>query len=116
MNIREKFLSSVSYLFKETKVNWKGNEVFQFEKFKEEDPRNTLLDENQIYLGLTDERMIFLDDLELEDSELDPDLIIFASRHASKTEKASEALSTIDYNITRITNILFDKKSQTLSS
>ena len=94
MNMREKFLSSVSYSFKETKVNWKGNEVFQFEKFKEEDPRNILKDENQIYLGLTDERMIFLDDLELEDSKLDPDLIMFASRHASNTERPAILIHT----------------------
>ena len=92
--MREKFLSSVAYSFKETKVNWKGNEVFQFEKFKEEDPRNILKYENQIYLGLTDERMIFLDDLELEDSKLDPDLIIFASRHASKTERPAILIHT----------------------
>ena len=37
---------------------------------------------------------------------------LLESCHASKTEKAPEALSMIDYNITRITNILFDKKSQ----
>ena len=32
---------------------------------------------------------------------------LLESCHASETEKASEALSMIDYNITRITNILF---------
>jgi len=37
---------------------------------------------------------------------------LLQSCHASKTEKTPEALSTIDYNITRITNTLFDKKSQ----
>jgi len=37
---------------------------------------------------------------------------LLESCHASKTEKAPEALSMIDYNITRMTNILFDKKSQ----
>lgn len=37
---------------------------------------------------------------------------LLESCHVSKTEKAPEALSMIDYNITRITNILFDKKPQ----
>jgi hypothetical protein len=38
---------------------------------------------------------------------------LLESCHASKTEKATEALSMIDYNINHITNILFDEKSQT---
>jgi len=37
---------------------------------------------------------------------------LLESCHVSKTEKAPEALSIIDCNITRINNTLFDKKSQ----
>jgi len=37
---------------------------------------------------------------------------LIESCHASKTEKAPQALSMIDYNITRITNMIFAEKSQ----
>ncbi|MFX1556545.1 MAG: D-aminoacyl-tRNA deacylase [Promethearchaeota archaeon] len=87
MNIRDKLLNSNMYSFSEIDLFWHDKGLYQFEGFKEKKTRNTILDHNQIYLGLTDERLIFLDSLKLNKSKINPDLVIFASRHVSKTER-----------------------------
>ncbi|MFX0033051.1 MAG: D-aminoacyl-tRNA deacylase [Candidatus Hodarchaeota archaeon] len=87
MNIRDKLLRSESYLFEEIGKKWKGNITLKLKKFPNDKGKNLLLKNNNIYLGLTDERMIFMNNLELEDTIRDPDFIIVASRHASKTAR-----------------------------
>jgi D-aminoacyl-tRNA deacylase len=87
MNIRDKLLNSNLYSFSEVDFNWHDNPVFQFEGFFDNESKNSILTNNQIYLGLTEQRLIFLNSLKLEESEIDPHFVIFASRHASKTAR-----------------------------
>ena len=78
MNIREKLLNSNDFNFEETSFIWHKNPVYKL--------KNNLI-ENDVFLGLTKDSLILLNDLKLEDSELNPDLLIFASRHRSKTAR-----------------------------
>lgn len=80
MNIRDKLLNSESFVFEEVNHKWKGNTVLKLDKNENLDSKNI-----NVYLGITDERMIFLNDLELQDLVFYPNFIILASRHASKT-------------------------------
>lgn len=85
MNIRENFLNSKIYNFTETNFTWHKNPVFKLEgNFKE----------NEIFVGLTKEPLIFLNNLKLEESELNPDLLVFASRHTSKTARPAFLVHT----------------------
>lgn len=86
MNMRDKFLNNNEYVFKETDSLWHNNPIFKVERILDPE-KNKLLEENVIYLGLTDTPLIYLNDLKLEDSSIDPDLLIFASRHRSETER-----------------------------
>ena len=94
MNIRDKFLTSQDYSFFQTDKKWNDSDIFCFEKFNSKDDRNLSLKENKVFLGLTDERMIYLDDLKLEKSDINPDFLIFASRHASKAAKPAILVHT----------------------
>ncbi|MFX0037797.1 MAG: D-aminoacyl-tRNA deacylase [Promethearchaeota archaeon] len=85
LNIRQKFLDSSLFDFKEIGLNWHDNVVF---KLKSD------LSEIEIFLGLTKEPLIFLDDLRLNKSEFNPDYLIFASRHTSKTARPSFLVHT----------------------
>ncbi|UCC18257.1 MAG: D-aminoacyl-tRNA deacylase [Promethearchaeota archaeon] len=85
MNIRNKFLISKDYAFEEINVRWHENPVFKL--------KNNLL-EHKIFLGLTRDPLIFLNDLKLKESELKPDYLIFASRHTSKTTRPSFLVHT----------------------
>jgi len=85
MNIREKFLKSKVHSFEETHFTWHENPVF---KLKND------LTEYKIFLGLTRDPLIFLNDLKLEESELKPDYLIFASRHTSKTARPAFLVHT----------------------
>ncbi|MFW9782161.1 MAG: hypothetical protein ACFFFB_07755, partial [Candidatus Heimdallarchaeota archaeon] len=62
MNIRDKLLNSESFVFEEINHKWKGNTVLKLDKNENLDSKNI-----NVYLGITDERMIFLNDLELQD-------------------------------------------------
>ncbi|TKJ22704.1 MAG: hypothetical protein CEE43_05605 [Promethearchaeota archaeon Loki_b32] len=85
MNIRENFLNSKVHNFEETDIRWHKNPIFKLKgNFKE----------NEIFLGLTKEPLIFLNDLRLDESELNPDLLIFASRHTSKTARPAFLVHT----------------------
>lgn len=86
MNIRDKLLNSNDYIFKEVGSLWHNYPLFKVEKIADTE-KNKLLEENEIYLGLTDTPLIYLNDLKLEDSSIEPDLLIFASRHRSETER-----------------------------
>jgi len=87
MNIRDKLLSSESYSFEEVGKKWKGNKILKLKKFLNDKGKNLFLKTNNVYLGLTDERMIFMNNLELEETIFDPDFILVASRHSSKTAR-----------------------------
>ena len=86
MNIRDKFLKNSEYIFKESDYLWQNNPLFKVESNVDTDI-NDLLKENEIYLGMTDTPLIHLNDLKLEGSSIKPDLLIFASRHRSETER-----------------------------
>jgi len=103
MNIREKFLDSKVYNFEETNFTWHENPVFKLK---------TKFTENEVMLGLTKDPLIFLNDLKLDKSELNPDLLIFASRHTSKTTRPAFLVHTTG-NWTEDVN--FGGESQDLS-
>ena len=85
MNIREKFLNSKVYNFEEANFKWHENPVFKLQND---------LTEDDIFLGLTSDPLIFLNDLKLDNSELKPDYLIFASRHTSKTARPAFLVHT----------------------
>ena len=87
MNMREVFLSSKHYSFIETGTKWHENSLFRLENSSFEGKYDNFLKENQIFLGLTTEPLIFLEKLKVGGASLAPDLIIFASRHTSKTAR-----------------------------
>lgn len=85
MNIRSHFLDSDKFRFNKTSLKWHENDLYQLESIKG-------TQKSKVYLGLTDERLIFLDDLKL--TNFDSDFIIFASRHVSKTSRPSLLIHT----------------------
>jgi D-aminoacyl-tRNA deacylase len=85
MNIRRHFLDSGKFKFNKTSLKWSENDLYQLESTEGSQI-------SKVYLGLTDERLIFLDDLNL--SNFDSDFIIFASRHVSKTSRPSLLIHT----------------------
>ncbi len=87
MNMREVFLNSKRYSFIETGTIWQENPLFRLENSSFEGKNYKFLNENQIFLGLTTEPLIFLEKLNVSGTNLTPDLIIFASRHTSKTAR-----------------------------
>ena len=82
--MREVFLNSKQFSFIETGAIWHENPVFSLKKLAFEGHNDNFLNENQIFLGLTIEPLIFLENLKVGGTNLKPDLIIFASRHTSK--------------------------------
>lgn len=85
--MREKLLNSKIFYFKETTTIWNENPVFILEDVAFENEKDEFLNNNQIYLGLTDKPLIFLENLNFIDTKLKPDILIFASRHTSKTAR-----------------------------
>ncbi len=94
MNMREVFLNSKHYSFIETGAIWHENPVFSLKKLAFEGHNDNFLNENQIFLGLTIEPLIFLENFEVGGANLKPDLIIFASRHTSKTARPAFLVHT----------------------
>lgn len=94
MNMRDKMLNSKTFYFKETTTRWHENPVFILEDVAFENKKDELLINNQIYLGLTDIPLIFLDDLNFIKTNLKPDFLIFASRHTSKTARPTLLVHT----------------------
>lgn len=85
MNIRDNLLNNEDYQFIKLEQKWHNYPLFQLEEIlKRPKP---FWKENKIYVGLTDSPLIFLDNLELENTDIEPDLLIFASRHSSKSGK-----------------------------
>lgn len=87
MNMREVFLNSKQFSFIETGAIWHENPLFKLENSSFEGKNDKFLEENQIFLGLTTEPLILLENLKIGETNLTPDLIIFASRHRSKTAR-----------------------------
>ena len=85
MNIRKRFLNSKDFNFEETDISWYEKPVFKL---------NYEFTENDVFLGLTKDPLILLNDLRLEDSELNPDFLIFASRHRSETARPAFLVHT----------------------
>jgi len=94
MNMREKFLNSKSYNFKETNYVWHENPIYKLTDISSEDEKSSSFTQPEIYLGLTKEPLIFLNDLKLEDAKINPDFLIFASRHTSKTARPAFLVHT----------------------
>ena len=57
MNIRDKFLNSSEYVFKESDYLWHINPLFKVESIVDTNKKD-LLKENEIYLGMTDTPLI----------------------------------------------------------
>ena len=85
LNIREHFFKSDQFKFNKTFLKWNKNDLYQLESMEGSHS-------SKVYLGLTDDRLIFLNDLKLDD--FDSDFIIFASRHVSKTSRPSLLIHT----------------------
>ncbi|MFX1572127.1 MAG: D-aminoacyl-tRNA deacylase [Promethearchaeota archaeon] len=85
MNIRERFLNSKVFKFVETNFIWYEHPVFKLKGN---------FNDNEIFIGLTKEPLIFLNALKLDESGLNPDLLIFASRHTSKSTKPAFLVHT----------------------
>jgi len=115
MNIRDKLLNSNYYNFKETNFLWHENSVFKLTDFVAKDEEQSNLGETEVYLGLTREPLIFLNDLKLEDSKLNPDFLIFASRHTSKTARPAFLVHTTG-NWSKNTDFGGDPQSLSLTS
>ncbi|MFX1503435.1 MAG: D-aminoacyl-tRNA deacylase [Promethearchaeota archaeon] len=96
-------MNSKVYSFDRTDLNWHENQIFKLKNYSAE---------SEVYLGLTREPLIFLNNLELEKSEINPDLLIFASRHTSKTARPAFLVHTTG-NWTEDVN--FGGESQDLS-
>ena len=94
MNMREFFLNSKYFSFIETGDIWQENPLFRLEKSSFKGNYDNLFDENQIFLGLIDEPLIFLENLKLKGTNIAPELIIFASRHTSMTARPAFLVHT----------------------
>ncbi len=94
MNMREVFLKSDLFKFKKTNLKWHENHLYQFESLRIQNKVNSHLVDHEIYLGLTDEPLIFLNNLKLHETEISPDILIFASRHRSQAEQPAFLIHT----------------------
>ena len=94
MNMREAFLNSEQYSFIETGAIWYENPLLILENSSFEGKNDKFLNENQIFLGLTTEPLIFLEKLKVGGTNFTPDLIIFASRHTSMTARPAFLVHT----------------------
>jgi len=92
--MREVFLKSRHYSFIETGEMWNENPIYILENSPFEGKYDNFLNENQIFLGLTTEPLIFLEELKLSGTNLSPNIIIFASRHTSETARPAFLVHT----------------------
>ncbi len=87
MNIRERLLTSSQYHFHKIDSTWHDNLIYEFIAFDEQEERNSQIEGNRIYLGLTNTSLIHLNDLKLAETIFNFDYVIFASRHRSQTSR-----------------------------
>ncbi|MFX0075967.1 MAG: D-aminoacyl-tRNA deacylase [Candidatus Hermodarchaeota archaeon] len=86
-------MESKNYSFKETGIEWNENPIFKL-NFLSSKEFSRHHKENQIYLGLTSNPLIFLDNLNFKGITFEPDLIIFASRHTAVTARPAFLVHT----------------------
>jgi len=84
MNIRENLIYSKDYNFIEILSKWNEHPLLKLDNIIPIDNNLNFLEKNQIYIGLTDSPLIFLNDLKNIDEQIKPDFLIFASRHRSE--------------------------------
>ena len=94
LNIRNKFLKSKLFYFEEQDYSWHNNQLFKLKTIVTQNDETNHLGKNEIFLGLTKDPLIFLNDLKLDKSQIKPDLLIFASRHTSKTARPAFLVHT----------------------
>ena len=87
LNIRNKILKSKLFNFEEKDYSWHNNRLFKLKTEVTQNNETNHLGKNEIFLGLTKDPLIFLNDLKLDKSQIKPDFLIFASRHTSKTAR-----------------------------
>ena len=69
MNLRNKFLSSKIYNFEETKISWHENSVYKLINFSPNTEKLNKYSKLEVFLGLTKEPLIFLNDLKLNETK-----------------------------------------------
>ena len=94
INIRNKLLNDDLLQFRKLKTEWHNNPLIQLEFVTAKRDWAQFFTNHQIFLGLTDEPLIHLNDLKLELSGINPDLLIFASRHRSETARPAFLVHT----------------------
>jgi D-aminoacyl-tRNA deacylase len=94
MNIRKNLFNSKFWNFQETNLVWHQNSVFQLEDKILNGKLSEISKDVHVYLGLTKDPLIFLNDLKLDESQINPDYLIFASRHTSKTAQPAFLVHT----------------------
>ncbi len=95
LNMRNKFLDSPQYKFEHISDKWDNNILYKLTSFTDSDEeKEQFLHDNEIFLGLTNQRLIFLNKGSFNETVIDPDMMIFASRHASKTGRPSFLVHT----------------------
>ncbi len=86
MNIRDNILNDNLLKFKKIdSKKWHNHPLFKLEFVTSKKNWTPFFEKNEILIGLTESSLIHLDDLKLKESDIDPDLLIFASRHRSET-------------------------------
>jgi len=88
-NVRDKLLISEKYEFRQSEYDWHTNPLFILDKIHSNKAEIDLLKTHNIYLGQTNQRLIFLDNLGNCKPKLEFDFLIFASRHKSKSARPS---------------------------
>jgi len=94
MNLRENFLNSKIYNFEECEISWHRNPVFKLMNLPSKAEDLNKFSRLEILLGLTKEPLIFLNDLRLNETQIAPDFLIFASRHTSRTARPAFLVHT----------------------
>lgn len=94
MNIRKNLLNSHEFKFSPLEFQWKDNQIYRLNELEKNFSYHDYFDKCEIYLGLVKKPLIFLDDLKFNDPNFDPDYLIFASRHSSKTSRPALLVHT----------------------
>ena len=87
MNMREILLNDTLLKFEQIEQQWHGHALHQLEMVLAKKDWGPFFSKNQIYMGLTDDPLIFLNDLKLSSLSFRPDFLLFASRHTSAAAK-----------------------------
>jgi D-aminoacyl-tRNA deacylase len=94
MNIRERFLGDNLIKFKEAETKWHNNPLYKLEMVTAKKDWAPFFVNNNLYLGLTDAPLIHLNNLKVSKAGINPDLLIFASRHRSETARPAFLVHT----------------------